>query len=279
MINPPFNYTGSKYKLLNQILPLFDYSRKFFFDVFLGGGSVAYNVLDKYELVYANDIISELVKIHEGLVFDSESFLEKTKEICSKIIDKSIYYEIRKIFNEHREPECLYALILTCTNNMIRFNNDFEFNQTYGDRNYNISTIKKIKEFLLYLDNRKNIKFQSKDFGEIKPMNDCFYYLDPPYLNTQAGYNCYWSSENENKLYDFVHEINSSTNSSFALSGVFNYNGKTSELLNKLSSDFKMIELNHNYDGVSRIGKKEVSEVLIVNYDVKIEQNTISDYF
>ncbi len=38
MINTPFNYTGSKYKILNQILPLFDYQKEYFIDLFCGGG-------------------------------------------------------------------------------------------------------------------------------------------------------------------------------------------------------------------------------------------------
>src|SRR5574344_1815734 len=47
MINPPFNYTGSKFKLLDQILPLLDYNKEYFIDLFCGGGSVYTNVLDK----------------------------------------------------------------------------------------------------------------------------------------------------------------------------------------------------------------------------------------
>ena len=34
------NYTGSKYKLLSQLLPEMDYKKKTFVDVFCGGGSV-----------------------------------------------------------------------------------------------------------------------------------------------------------------------------------------------------------------------------------------------
>ena len=40
MIETPFNYTGSKFKLLEQILPEFDYTKPYFVDLFMGGGSV-----------------------------------------------------------------------------------------------------------------------------------------------------------------------------------------------------------------------------------------------
>jgi len=35
MIETPFNYTGSKYKLLEQILPKFDYSKPYFLDLLM----------------------------------------------------------------------------------------------------------------------------------------------------------------------------------------------------------------------------------------------------
>ena len=50
MIETPFNYTGSKFRLLEQILPEFDYSKPYFVDLFTGGGSVYTNVLDKYDV-------------------------------------------------------------------------------------------------------------------------------------------------------------------------------------------------------------------------------------
>ena len=66
-INTPMNYTGSKFKLLEQILPEFDYNKPYFIDLFTGGGSVYTNVLDKYEKVIANDIIEDLVGIQNAL--------------------------------------------------------------------------------------------------------------------------------------------------------------------------------------------------------------------
>jgi len=57
MIETPFNYTGSKFKLLEQLLTEFDYTKTTFVDVFCGGGSVYTNVLDRYDRIIINDII------------------------------------------------------------------------------------------------------------------------------------------------------------------------------------------------------------------------------
>lgn len=67
-VETPFNFTGSKFKLLEQILPEFDYTKKNFIDVFCGGGSIYSNVVDKYNKVLVNDIISDLIGIHKGIL-------------------------------------------------------------------------------------------------------------------------------------------------------------------------------------------------------------------
>ena len=52
-IKSPMNYTGGKYKLLNQILPLFPKDINTFVDLFTGGCSVAVNV--NANKIIAND--------------------------------------------------------------------------------------------------------------------------------------------------------------------------------------------------------------------------------
>lgn len=44
MIQSPLNYTGGKYKLLPQILPLFPGDIRVFVDLFCGGCNVGLNV-------------------------------------------------------------------------------------------------------------------------------------------------------------------------------------------------------------------------------------------
>ena len=136
-INTPFNYTGNKYALLPQILPLLDYTKPKMVDLFTGGGSVYTNVLDKYETVYVNDIIKELVLIHKNI---DTVFVDKVKSLCVDKTDKDGYIALRTSFNEEKTPEKLYALMLCCTNNMMRFNRSFLFNQTFGCRTFNDNT-------------------------------------------------------------------------------------------------------------------------------------------
>ena len=120
-VKTPFNYTGSKYKILDQLLPLFDYNKQNFVDLFAGGGSVYTNILNKYNKIAVNDIIGELIEIQKKLVTDNNIINDVKKLVVDKE-DKEGYLELRKNYNENKSPEKLWALMLCCTNNMIRFN-------------------------------------------------------------------------------------------------------------------------------------------------------------
>ena len=279
MIETPFNFTGSKFKLLNQLLPEFDYTKSKFVDVFCGGGSVYTNVVDKYSNIEVNDVITDLIGIHIGLII-GDDIIENTKLLCPDKDDELSYGKLRDEYNNNPTPSKLWALMLSCTSNMMRFNQKFKFNQTFGKRTWNSSTEKKVEEFKNHIRKYSDkIDFVSKSFYELEIKPDTMYYLDPPYgriKNTdgsigkkqisEAGYNAFWKEDDDKKLYEFIHKINQS-GSSFMVSGVLNHNEQTCWMLDKLISEgFNYKELNFDYNKVSRIGEKKTTEVIIKNY-------------
>ena len=59
MINSPLNYTGNKYKLLNQIIPyVTDEKYETFVDIFAGSGLVGLNSTSKKIILNDNDPIT-----------------------------------------------------------------------------------------------------------------------------------------------------------------------------------------------------------------------------
>ena len=68
-VKSPMNYTGGKYKLLPQILPLIPENINTFVDLFTGGANVAVNVNAKR--IIANDIESRVIGIYKR--FQTES--------------------------------------------------------------------------------------------------------------------------------------------------------------------------------------------------------------
>jgi DNA adenine methylase Dam len=267
MIETPFNYTGSKFKLLEQLLPEFDYTKPYFVDLFTGGGSVYTNVVDKFEKIIANDVIKDLVGIHQSLL-DSDDIITETKELCPGKKNQESFVKLREDYNLDPTPAKLWALMLSSTNNMMRFNQRFKYNQTYGDRGWNPNTDKKVDIFTNYIRQYSDkIRFKSLPFNEIEiSSSKIMFYADPPYKNTEAGYNAYWKNEDEEKLYNYLKSIDK-CGSSFMISGVIKHNNVKSELLNSLISEgYRYKELEFNYNKVSRIGKKETTEVIIMNY-------------
>ena len=265
-VNTALNYTGSKFKLLHQILPEMDYTKENFVDLFCGSFVVSCNVVISYNKIIANDIITDLIKIHEQLIKGDE-IIEKLKSLCPGKNNPEGYSFLRKEYNLNNSPEKLYALVLSCTNNMLRYNKSFEFNQTYGNRGFSNSTQEKIDNFTKHIRPFKDkIIFYSKHFEDVIIPENSMVYIDPPYTITEAGYNAYWHKDYDKKLYDYIININNKGNS-FMLSGVLKHDGKTSILLDNLINDgFKYKELEFDYNKVSRKGKKETKEIIIKNF-------------
>jgi DNA adenine methylase Dam len=278
------NYAGSKYKLLDQIIPLLDTSKETFVDLFAGGGSVYTNVIYLYKNIIANDIIGDVIKIQEKLILDIDGeFVKSVKNLSIPCkTSQEEYNKLRESYNKNKTPEKLYALILSCTNNMLRMNKKGEMNQTWGRRCFNDNTERKIDQFKEQLKSEFNrINFISMSFEEVPIIKNSMYYIDPPYSSvknedgtpsnkkiTEAGYNSYFSKNDDIKLYEYCINLDKNK-SSFMLSGLLTHNGNTSWLLNELIQDgFKYIELNCNYNKVSR--KKDVDkkskEIIVMNY-------------
>jgi len=279
-INSVMNFTGNKFKLLDQIIPEMDFSKKNFIDLFTGSGSVYINVVDKFDKIIVNDIIEDLIGIHKKLI-ESDKIINKTKKLAPSKDNKEEFLNLRSSYNKEKSPEKLWALMLSCTNNLMRFNKKGEFNQTFGKRSFNDNTQKKIDSLVNHIRNYKDkLIFYSKPFDKIEIYNSSFYYIDPPYGSTmdengnicnkqitEAGYSTNWNKENDISLYDYCLKINEK-NSTFMISGVLEHNNKKSWILNKLiKHGFNYKELKYDYNKVSKTKKnKNTKEIIIMNY-------------
>jgi DNA adenine methylase Dam len=267
MVETPFNYTGSKFKLLDQLIPLFDKNKTTFVDLFVGGGSVYTNVAPLYSKIVVNDIIGDLIGIHKKLIFEKEPTVDMVKSLCVAKDDQLGYHILRDSYNLEPTPEKLFALMLCCTNNMMRFNQKFKFNQTFGKRTFNSRTQLKIDGFSQALQPYKeNIQFEAKSFESVTIDSNSMVYSDPPYLQTEAGYNSYWGKEDDLGLFDYCNNLNS-IGASFAVSGVQSHDGRSCRLIDLLlEAGFHKTSIVCDYNKVSRKGTKETTEVLITNY-------------
>ena len=273
-IKSPLNYTGGKYKLLNQILPLFPEDINTFVDLFTGGCNVAINV--NANRIIANDLCSEVISVYEGIqngtTEENIRMIEETiNEYSLSKENKEGYLELRSYYNEgNKDWYIFYTLIAYAFNNQVRFNKKGEFNTPFGKRNFNSALKQKFEDFSNAIHN-KNIKFTNYDFRKLsvdKLKENDFVYLDPPYLITDATYNMGWNEEAEKDLLSLCDRLNEK-GIKFAISNVLEHNGSKNEILIEWSKKYNINYLNYNYSNCNYHkkdnGHKSV-EVLITNY-------------
>lgn len=300
IVKSPLNFTGGKYKLLPQLLPLFLDDVRLFVDLFCGGCNVAVNIAAQN--IICNDTDERLI----GLLsfFKQTTFVDLLPKIKKIIADFNlsdsetngyVFYNcnsadglgsfnrngfaaLRDKFNSLLPDDenyfvMLYVLIVYSFNNQIRFNANGKFNLPVGKRDFNLKMQNKLKSFLTVLK-KQNITFTNKDFAEIHPnklTDKDFVYADPPYLITCAPYNeKKWNETEEKRLLAYLDEL-TAHNICFALSNVLSTDNKTNKILQDWLDAHKNYSCHHldfSYRNTN-YHKKNIArtdEVLITNY-------------
>lgn len=284
-IKSPLNFTGGKYKLLPQIIPLFPDDIRVFVDLFGGGFNVGVNINCK-KVIY-NDSHSRIVDlmkhfyendykcIHERIIktieyydlsmsniYGYEYYGCNSNDGLSKY-NKPKYIQLREDYNRSPDWIKFYTLIVYSFSNQIKFNLKNEFNMTCGKRDYNSSLQRKLKDFIERI-HEQEIEFWNKDFRDCNFFSDDFIYCDPPYYNSIATYNECWSEQDEKDLLHFLDVINSN-GGKFALSNNLKYDNP---LLDKWKDKYHVHYLKADYSNCNyhKIDRSKDVEVLITNY-------------
>ena len=273
-IKSPLNFTGSKYKLLSQILPLFPDNIDTFVDLFGGGFNVGVNVKAKH-IVY-NDMSIQLAKMLryiqsndiETLIGEIVYYIEKYHLTKT---NKDGYLALREDYNSGvRSSMKLYTLLCYAFNNQIRFNKNGEYNMPFGKNRSWFNPVLKQKfidfhERIVKLDcSFLSIPFDRFDFSELSSSD--FVYCDPPYYNSVATYNEQkgWTEKDEEKLLAVLDNLNEN-GIRFALSNNLKYDNP---LLHEWKDKYNVHYLDMDYSNCSyqKKDKSKDIEVLITNY-------------
>lgn len=279
LIKSPLNYTGGKFKLLPQILPLFPNEVDTFYDIFCGGCNVGINV--NANKVICSDIEEHVINFMRDLIkISTQEALRTLKNTInlyrlSKTNEEG-FKRIRTDYNTGLNSwDMFYAMITNAFNYQIRFNKLGQYNMPFGrDRSSFNTTLE--KNFIKFLDkiHKIDIEFYNNDFNKIDidslRSND-FVYCDPPYLITLASYNEKdgWNENKEKELLNLLDKINNK-GIKFALSNVLENKGKSNDILKEWSKKYNMHYLNNTYGNCNYHAKDKSKnntvEVLITNY-------------
>lgn len=285
-IKSPLNYTGNKYRLLDQIKPYFPQKVDVFVDLFCGGATVGFNVdAQKVILIDSNERIIGLLKYlasseYEELKKELEEIInqyslsysakntykfykEQIKNAGNnglKKYNEQGFYKLRKDYNEMDDKytakamQMLYILMVYGFNNDIRFNAKGEYNLPIGKTDLNKNNLNKLYD---YIERAKHINYEfiCGDFREEKikkiVKNADFVYADPPYLITNAVYNEAggWNEKAEQELIKLLEELQIK-NKKFVLSNVISKENIQNEYLQNWvggNSKLELVEMKYNY--------------------------------
>jgi len=223
---PFIKWVGGKRGLLEQIFPLFPKDFNNYYETFVGGGAVFFELYSKGLLknkkVVLSDINQELINTYNVVKNSPYELIDNLKDY-KKQHSKEFYYKIReldrkndydKLSNLEKATRFIY-LNKTCFNGLYRVNSKGQFNTPIGSyKNPNIAD----RDVILSASEAlQNATISNQTFDKVLDVatKDDFIYFDPPYypLTATANFtsydsNCFLEDE-QIKLFEVFKELNS----------------------------------------------------------------------
>jgi len=274
---PFIKWVGGKRGLLSQILPLIPKDFNNYFEPFLGGGALFFELYSlgrlKDKKIYLFDINSELINTYNMVKKTPELLineLQKFKEQHSK----EFYYEVRAWDREEdfleiddllRATRFIY-LNKTCFNGLYRVNKKNQNNVPMGNyKNPNICDSNAIYNASEALQNATILNASYKDVLEYVSKDD-FVYFDPPYypLEGSPSFTSYsefdFLDRQQKELFEVFEGLDEKD------SYVCHSNSDT-KFIERLYKKYKINKIQANrFVNSKSSGRGKVSEILVKNF-------------
>lgn len=270
-ISPFIKWAGGKRQLLEEIKDRFPKQYKRYYEPFVGGGAVLFEISPKKASI--NDINPYLIHAYKTIRDDVFQLIKKLKEIDGIEFDKEKYYSIRDAFNDKIEKEqfdldtaaLFIALNKRCFNGLFRVNAKGLFNVPFNGKvkanSFDEENLIAISKYL------KKITIRSVDFEKCAryARKGDFVFFDSPYapLNPTSfeAYTKEGFSEEEHKRLASLYKKLDKKGCYLMLT---NHN---TEFIRSLYEDYQIdvvqVKRMINSDAAKRTGE----EVIITNYD------------
>ena len=272
LLRPFVKWAGGKRQLLEEIRKYIPKNFSTYYEPFLGGGAVLFDLQPKRFVI--NDINSEMINVYRTVQSDVESLVN---ELFTYKNSPDFFYKIREIdrsagFAEitglKRAARIIY-LNKTCFNGLFRVNSRGQFNVPFGSYTnpdfINETTLRAVNKYL----NEPDGKILNVDFEEA--LQDAgkgsFVYIDPPYdpvsdSSSFTGYTLDGFGKEEQRRLKLVCDNLSSRGSRFLLSN------SATDFINNLYSGYRIeIVRAKRHINASANGRGAIDEVLIRNFE------------
>ncbi|MDD3054745.1 MAG: DNA adenine methylase [Aliarcobacter sp.] len=273
---PFVKWVGGKRGLLTQIIPLLPQKFNNYFEPFVGGGALFFELytrgLLKDKEVYLFDINAELINAY-NVVKKYPNQLINELEIFKQKHSKEFFYEVRSWDREddflqrnaiQRASRFIY-LNKTCFNGLYRVNKNNQNNVPIGSyKNPNICDYEVILSASRALKNVNILNVSYKEVLKYASKNDLIYF-DPPYypLTQTASFTSYSEFDFLDKQQIELYEV--FKNLSEKGCKVLHSNSDT-EFIKDLYKDFEIKEIFANrFINSKGSDRGKISEVIIKN--------------
>lgn len=213
---PAIKWSGSKRSQCDEIISYFPRKIETYYESFLGGGSVAYRLMNSdinVNKFVLSDLNSDLINLYKLIQNDYKSVVSHYELLWNELNKdsdferKKLYFaEIRKRLNEKHDPKDFMFIMRTTTNGMPRYNSDGEFNNSFHVTRNGIEPFrleKILKEWNDTLNNH-NVEFINASYEIFSPNENDFCYYDPPYANTKG---MYFGAIDNGKFFSFLSDL------------------------------------------------------------------------
>ena len=216
MFEPVIKWSGSKRSQAENILTYFPKEIDTYYEPFCGGASVFRRLLSsniKVNRYVCSDLNSGLIDLWNEIINNPERVSYYYNKLWNELNQdddkqrkKEYFTTVRERYNREHNPLDFMFIMRTTTNGMPRYNRDGEFNNSFHVTRNGIipETLEKIIYEWSELINKNEVEFIACSYDEIKPKENDFVYLDPPYANTKG---MYYGTIDYEKLWDWLRNL------------------------------------------------------------------------
>lgn len=216
MFEPVIKWSGSKRSQAENILSYFPKEIDTYYEPFCGGASVLRRLLDsdiKVNNYVCSDLNDGLIDLWNKIITDSEQVTKHYRKLWLELnVDNDIqrkkeyFATVRDRYNREHNPLDFMFIMRTTTNGMPRYNHKGEFNNSFHVTRNGIhpNRLEKIVYEWSNLLKVHNVKFTACSYDKIKPKENDFVYLDPPYANTKG---MYYGTIDYEKLWEYLRQL------------------------------------------------------------------------
>lgn len=270
-VAPFVKWAGGKRQLLTQIKERMPKKYNYYYEPFVGGGAVLFNLLPKNAVI--NDINKSLINTYRQIKDRPKEFLEAIAVFDENIINggKEFFYAKRELYNDKMmkaefdiELAALFVFLNKhCFNGLYRVNGKGLFNVPYNNSKKVSCIEENIMSISEYLKTITIIEGDFENACENAKKGD-FMFLDSPYapLNptsfesyTKEGFNI----ESHNRLAKLFKEL--SNRGCYCM--LTNHN---TEFINELYNGYKKEIVTVKRSINVKANKRTGEEIIITNY-------------